>query len=235
MAAAAKQASGDVKKAQTLEELEREALGPKNPAAGEQRDVSVRKGVGKIELAVLVSLVWLALIGAFVLLVLFDPTEDRVIRGMTLLLLNPDEETREEYWADDIYLNQEWERELDDYAKELEAMEDALDLREEELDDREDELDDREIELEAREENIHESGGGAEVLSDVVKTAKTVSRMTAQEAANTLTEIDFDSALRICLLIPDKKLAPILDVMDPDFRVELVEALAVVPDEDEDW
>lgn len=227
----------DVKKAKTVDELEKEALGPKKQKADHPEEPKVKRKPGMLEAVLLTSLVWLAVFGAYILLVLFDPTGDKVIRGATLLLLNKETETREQFWAQDILFMQDWERELDAREQELNAFEDELDLREDMLDDREDELEDRELEVEDWLEIMRDNTAGeGEVTADVTKIARTIELIDAQKAARALEEMDFDIALRICSLIKQNKLAPIFDAMDPEVLVDFIEEMAYVPDPDEwDW
>jgi flagellar motility protein MotE (MotC chaperone) len=229
-------AEDEVIQPQTVEELEREMLGPKNRKPSKP-DIPKRpkekKPMGRIEVAVLASLLWLSVLGAFALLVMFDPTPDRLIRGTVLLLLNPEEETREEYFMSDIIdLQDEW-RMIDEERRMLDRFQDELDLREEELDEREGELDSREDELEDRWDTIIENGVDG-IAADVTKMANVIGRMQPRNAAQMLEEMDFDNVVRVCLLIPPKRLSPILDVMDNDFRVELGDAMTAEP-EFYDW
>lgn len=232
----------DVKKAPTVGDVEKEALGPKKPKTDkkdkkeEKKEKTAPKGVGKLEIAVLISLLWLAIFSAFVLLVIFDPTEDRVIRGLTLMLLNPEDDTREEIWAGDTYYYQDWERELDERAKALDAFEDSLNLREEELDNLESEVSDKQDEVDSMLEALRESGATVGVVQpDPAKVAKNLALMPAATAASSLEGMDIDTAILLCTMIADKKLAPILDAMDPDVRIEILETLGTPAEVEEDW
>jgi flagellar motility protein MotE (MotC chaperone) len=231
----------DVQQAQTVDELEKEMLGPKapkGPKEKKQKAPKEKKPLGKFEVAVLASLLWLAILGALALLILFDPTPDRVIRGGVLLLINPEEETREEYWMADIFELQDWQRELDEAEQELNARSAELDHREEELDEREAEIDEREIEIEDKWDAIRDNVGNIEgIMGDASEAARTLERMQPRNAAQTLEEMDFDNALRVLLLISPKRRAPIFDVMDSEYRVELIDAMAMPPEDDffEEW
>jgi hypothetical protein len=229
----------DIKQAQSVDEIEREMLGPKTPKEKKEKGFKApkeKKPVGRVEVAVLTSLLWLSLMFALALFVVFDPTPDAVVRGNLLLLLNPEELTREEYFAPDIIaLQDEW-RELEEERKALDEQADELSLREEDLDEREADLNDREDELEFMRETVLVENGTSGITADIARTANVMGRMTPSNAAVTLQEMDFDGALRICALIAPKRLAPILDAMDPDFRVELVDAMSAEPEPDDwDW
>ncbi|MCL2003397.1 MAG: hypothetical protein FWG72_05260 [Oscillospiraceae bacterium] len=222
----------DIQKAQTVEELEKEMLGPKapkSPKEEKQKEPKVKKPAGKLQVALLVSLLWLSLLGVFILFAIFDPTPDKIIRGSVLLLLNPEEETREEYFLPDIHALQDWERELTEFEQGLMLRETELDHWEEELDEWENELIDAEIEQELRWDEIRERGIEA-IVPDLANTAKTVERMQPRNAARLLQDMDFDGALLIVSLISAKRLAPIYDVMDPDFAVELANAATEIQD-----
>jgi len=227
----------DVKQAQTVDEVEREMLGPKSrksPAEKMPKGPKVKKPVGRVEVAVLTSLLWLSIIGAVVLLVIFDPTPEKIIRGNALLLLNPDEDTREEYYMEDIFELQDGWRDLEEALRELEEIQAELDLREEELDEWDNEIADREMEVDLLRESLLVENGAAGITADMARTANVVGRMQAANAAQMLAEMDFERVLRICALIAPKRLAPILDAMDPEFRAELGDAMAAEP-EPEDW
>jgi flagellar motility protein MotE (MotC chaperone) len=230
-------AEDDIQQAQTVEELEKEMLGPKarkDPKEDKLKAPKEKKPVGRIEVALLASLVWLALIGAFVLLVLFDPTPDRMIRGTVLLRLNPDEYTREDYFLSDIIERQDEWREIAEEWALLEIERAELDLMYEELSELESDLDNRETELEARWDALRDQlaavGGG--VMGDASEAAKTLERMAPANAARLLEEMDFDAAMRALLLISPKRRAPIFDAMDPETSVEFLEAMAAEPDYD---
>jgi flagellar motility protein MotE (MotC chaperone) len=225
-------AEDDIQQPQTVEALEKEMLGPKAPKGPKEKKPKEKKPVGKIEVAVLVSLLWLSIVSAFVLLVLFDPTPDLMIRGTVLLRLNPDEDTREDYFLADIFEFQEWERELDEWEKELELRVADLDLREEELDELEFMLEEREIEVEDRWETLRDIGVDG-ITADAGEAAKTLERMQPAAAANALEEMDFDSAMRAVMLMSAKRRAPIFNVMDPEMRVEFLEAMAAEPEYDD--
>ncbi|MDR0324839.1 MAG: hypothetical protein LBI19_01920 [Oscillospiraceae bacterium] len=237
-AKAGEAAPEDMKKAQTVDEMEKEALGPKKPKAEKQKEPKEKRKPGMAEAIMLTSLLWLSIFSAFILLAMFDPTEDRIIRGLTLLLLNPEEETREQYWARDIYANQDLEKELNELSQRLDAFEEDLNLREQMLDERENDLEDREIEvedwLEIKRGSTASGGNGGETGADLAHMAKTIERMTPSAAATGLAEMDFESAVRVCKLIGAKKLAPIFNAMDPEFFVELMNELTALPEED-DW
>jgi hypothetical protein len=226
----------DVQRAQTVDELEKEMLGPKapkKPKAEKIKEPKKKKPAGKLEVAVLTSLFWLSIIGAFTLLVIFDPTPDKVIRGTTLLLINPEEETREEFHAADIFEIQDQWREIENERKALDQRDAELDLREEELNEYEDDVIAREIEVEERWITIRESGVDG-VTSDVTNTANLMGRMQPRVAAQALQDMDFDTVLRVVSLISPKRLAPIFDLLEPEFLSELLSAMAA-PSELEDF
>jgi flagellar motility protein MotE (MotC chaperone) len=230
-------------KAPSVDQLEKE-LAPKKSKA-ETDEIKVPRKPGKLEVGVLSSLFWLALFSALVMMVMFDPTEDKIIRGTALLLINPEEETREEYWMADIHGFQDWERELNEKQIELELLEDELVVREGMLDELESELEYKLMDVDDLLEQLGELGGmggagGEGISSDLSMMADTLRRMEPVNAARVLEEMDFEGAVRICSLIVAKRLAPILDVMEPDFRVELVNAMTELPDDDDfymdfDW
>jgi flagellar motility protein MotE (MotC chaperone) len=215
-------------------------LGPKKSAPS-QTDIEEelpieKKPLGKLGVALLVSLSWLAVLSIFILFVMNDPTEDRTVRNWLLLRLDPESETREQAIADEIFdLQDEWrelEAERAEFELEMDEERDALLLREEELDDREEALDDWEMRLEDRRDNLTEGGS---LTPDIQHAAKTIERTEPAVAALALQEMDFDGALWIVSLIAPKRLAPIFDAMDPEFLVELLEAMSEPPDDDDDW
>jgi flagellar motility protein MotE (MotC chaperone) len=226
-------------KAQSVDELEREMLGPKAPKppkSEKTKGPKEKKPVGRLEVGILTSLVWLSIMSAFVLLVLFDPTSEKVIRNTTFLLINPEWETFENLHMSDIMeLQDEW-RDIEEERRMLVRWEAELDLREVELDDWENELFALEADLEDRWEDIVENGtaGGGEHVGDAALVARTWRRMQPAVAARSMQEMDFDVVLRSVVLMSDKDRARIFDVLDPEFLVELLDAMGAAPELD-DW
>jgi hypothetical protein len=234
-------ADADEVQAQSVEEFEKEALGPKAPKEKKPKEPKEKKPMGKPAVAALTVLFCFAFFSLAILLVIYDFTEYKVIREWVFMRLDPESETYEQYWGGDVIDLQDWERDLDEWEQELEAFELELDMREEELDDWEDELDDRQTEIDDWLEIMRSTpgggggGAGGEFAPDIQHLARAVGRMEPSIAAITLSEMDFDSALRVIMLIGDKRLAPIFDAMDPEVMVDFWEAMSEEPDFDIDW
>lgn len=204
--------------------------GQKGDAAANAELIESKRG-GKGKAILLTSLVWLLLIGVAIVLVRFDPTEYGDIRGVVLLFLNPEEASREEYWAAEILALMERERELDTLEQELGAEEDRLADYEAQLDDYESAIADRE----ARADAILELFADTEVtpeeaLARAQQMAKTVASMTPSNAAGMFQNSDFEVVVSICVLMKPKSLAPIMSALDAEFAGELFDALAAMPD-----
>lgn len=181
-----------------------------------------------LRLCLLISLGWLCVFAVFLLFVRFDPTEGEAIRGSVLLFLNPDEESREEYYAGEILSNMDWEKENDLKTVELDEREAALDERESALDEREDELTDREDRANEILEQFNGSEGEGPVGDQTELVAKALTNMQVAKAAESLANMDLDKAIQVCVKISAKKLGGILSVMDPDLRDELLDALVIL-------
>jgi flagellar motility protein MotE (MotC chaperone) len=245
MAAAVKEKpmrDDEPRKAPSIEDLERE-LAPKMVMPDEPEAVEEARQVGKLEVVLLTSLAWLALFGVFILLVLFDPTESKVIRGTMREILDPDEEIMERRHEDELLAIQEEEWRLLLWEAELDQREERLTDQEDRLADREAELEDLLLEYQELIEEIRSmlgsgsggGGGGRDPQAEVAAMAKTIERMEPITAARTLEEMDFEGAVKICALISAKRLAPIMNVMDEEFRAELANALIAQAEEDDDW
>ncbi|MCL1806835.1 MAG: hypothetical protein FWG31_03945 [Oscillospiraceae bacterium] len=247
MAAAVK--GTDAQKVPSIEELEKELLGPKGPQEEKQKKVKEKKegkDAGKFGVAFLASLFWVTLFGAFILLVLFDPTEGNAIRGKVLLLLNPDAETREEYYAADLYDIQEAWKDIHQEEDRLLHEWDDLYLFEEELDDLESELENKQTELDDKLERLDEilakNGGSMTITADLTKTAKDLENTTPAAAARALEMMEMENVVRLCSIIGSKKMGLILSQMEPEFFADLLTELTALDDDewddwddDEDW
>ena len=195
--------------------------------------VKEKKPPGALFISLIVSLFWVLLMSACVLLVLFDPTEGGAIRGPVLLFLNPDELPREEYYAAEFLEVMELQNGLDGEFEELDRLNAELDLRETGLDEREGLLEEREIIAEDLIEQYTEffaangaSGGGG----DIPMAAKIFETMKPAAAAKTLENMDFDTAIGIMRQIKTKSLGPIFDAMAPEMASEFMDTLGTPPD-----
>jgi hypothetical protein len=226
-------------KAQTVDQIEQEMLGPKKSAHSKKNKEGElpkeKKPLGKPGVTLLVSLAWLAVLSIFILFVLNDPTEDSSVRGWLLLRLNPESLTREEIYVREIFDLQEGWREIEAEREGIDLERGELLLYEEELAEWEDELHEWEMSLEDRLGGFTNGDSGGSFTPDIIHAAGTVQRMEPSAAAAALQEMDFDSALRICSLISPKRLAPIGNAMDTEFLVVLLEALGEPADEWDDW
>lgn len=219
------------RKAPRVGELEDKASKKKNKKP--DKEAELPKKPSKLRFAMLISLLWLAIISVGVLLILYDPTEDGVIRGSVLLFLNPEELSREEYYEGEIIANMDWERELGTLEEELELRSNNLDLREADLDDREDVITEREGEIEDLFNSLSEQqASGVVVTNDLANTVKILETMTASKAAAALSGMDYDNALNLCRMMKPKKLAAILNAMDEDTMLAFIDALGEPPETD---
>ncbi len=191
----------------------------------------------------LTSLFWVLLIGAVVAVCclritnefgdkqyILDP--EGVVRGPILLFLNPDEESREDYYRAEQDYYTDWEKELEEFSNELDAREAELDARSDELDAREYELDDREDEALSSEESPTVTVGGA-TSEDISRLAKSLQEMTPLNAANAIAEMSDETTLiGILRKVKPASLGKILDAMEADYAAYIVELLAQPPEEE---
>jgi flagellar motility protein MotE (MotC chaperone) len=246
-------ANADVKVAQTVKEIEQAMLGPKKTASG-QDDIEImedeyvpaeKKPLGRLGVALLVSLAWMAVLFIAVLFVMNDPTPQNTVRNWVLMKIMPESKTweemdysvnlwdkvAEEYYGGDIMKLQEQWMELREAQREFEEEKDEW---EDEMEEREDELDEWEDRLDEREARLNEmlEGGGGIITPDIAQTASTVQRMDPAQAAASLLEMDDEYALMVCMLISPKKLAPIFDSMEPEEAAGFLDAMSEPSD---DW
>ncbi len=214
-------------KAPSLGELE--DLAPKKPEkAVKPEKVSTptetaQKSGGALKVALLVSLGWLVLISAVILLILYDPTEYKDIRNAALLFLNPEEEALDDYYYEKVPEMLDWERELYDREAELDVYEAELDIYSDELDERDYALSDREDEVETLLEELGGTEGGGVIIPDYASVGKTFAAMSPARAAEILAELDEMIAAQICQTISKNALGAIFDVMDIDAATAIME------------
>lgn len=191
-------------------------------------EITEKKSGGTLKVALLVSLVWLVLISAVVLLILYDPTEYKDIRNAALLFLNPEEEALDEYYYDQVPTLLEWERELEEFEAELDVYEAELDTRSDEIDERESIVSDREDEADFLLEELGFMENGS-VAVDLSAVAKTLAAMDPVRVAASFAELDSELVAKYISLMSTKAAAPILDAMEPELVAELEEIWATPP------
>jgi flagellar motility protein MotE (MotC chaperone) len=222
-------AKSDVKIAQTVREIEQSMLGPKksnksNSQHEVEDDVLIpaeKRPIGKFGVTMLTCLAWLMVMSGLVLGVMFDPTEDKVIRGWVILRLDPESEIREEFYRDEIIELQDDRRA---FEEEKVDYEEALLLRHEELDELWEEIADAWEEIDDAWDEFFNRGQG-EMTADIRHLAKSMESMDAAAAARILAEMDYEDAAKICLIIKKKKLGPILAEMDIDAALRITEVM----------
>ena len=225
--------SGKKAKAPKLEKNKKPGKDASAPSLVAGKDgVKEKKPPGALFISLIVSLFWVFLMSACVLLVLFDPTEGGAIRGPVLLFLNPDELPREEYYAAEFLEIAELQNSLDSEFEEIERLNGELDLREEGLDEREGLLEEREFIAEDLIEQYTEffAAAGASGGGDIPMAAKVFETMTPTAAAKTFENMDFDTAIGIMRQIKTKSLGPIFDAMAPEMASEFMDTLGTPPD-----
>jgi flagellar motility protein MotE (MotC chaperone) len=155
---------------------------------------------------------------------LIDP--EGIIRGPVLAFLNPEEASREEYYAMEIDAIYERDLELDERENELDTREEELDERETGLDDKESELDDLIEIYTGWADTIKNAQGSGNPIDTINTVANVLSKADPAKAAAAIAEMTEELAAQILLAMKPAASGAIIGYMEPDIAAALLETMA---------